>query len=512
MGRKWTLAFLAVGLVFSAAAHAQPGVQTAPGVQVPAGIESRGTILPGQRQPAAIFGAPSTTPPRTPSSQSQPAQLAPSTTTTPATPPATNEEIPESKPTTPEPYVGPNPFDAYSKQLQTAKPQPERVLAPALMDTPAHFPPAGPPVTPGFNLGNLPSPRSRNENLFPAGVPMMPGLCGRGSCQGCGSCGGCNGGCGQGALADPYWFGLVGGLYMGRTSPNQMWVSQQRSDPSNRLMSGADASVPWTAGWEASFGRVSPGYGGVQFTYWGLAPSSGYNSVRLPGDLGTPINFCNFDIGGICAGDFFDMAEEHRVWRRDEVNNVELNFFSGSHNTPVGPCQFSWLAGVRYFRFRDQLIFGAVQEGFEFGDNGGVNEAYVNVATANNLIGAQIGGWGSCPLGSRMGIFLFPRVGLYANQANQNYQIYRGDGLSVFNYNSNKTTGALLAQIDVGITYNITPLWSAYLGYRVVAVSGIGLADNQLPATMITSPNVADINSNGDLILQGGTAGMLWRF
>lgn len=533
MGWRRTLSLSAIVLLNPVAVWALPGLRTAPSVQIPVGIESRGTTLPGQRLSAPIFGYPPPVGVQLNSNAQAPiAAPAASPAAPPSVEPDTTVDLPEPKPLAdvpqpkpiadvPDPSPSPalsrpveNPFDTYSKELKARSYVPESLpLVPDLMEAPASLMASPTPVTPGFNLGTLH--RGCDANPFPAGIPGMPGAGCPPPCKRCGpggSCGSSANGCPACAPPEPYWFGAVGALYMGRTSPNQVWLSQQRSDPSNRLMSGADAAVPWTAGWEASIGRILPGRGGVQLTYWGLAPTSAFASVRLPGDLGTPINFCNFDIGGICAGDFFDMVDEHRVWRRNEVNNVELNFFSGSYSSPIGACQISWLAGVRYFRFRDQLIFGAVEEGFEFGDNGGADEAYVNVATNNNLIGAQIGAWANCPVGSRLGVFLFPRVGVYANQANQHYQIYRGDGVSAADFNSSKTSGSLLAQIDLGISYSITPLWSAYLGYRVVAVSGVGLADNQLPATMITTPNVAAINSNGDLILQGGTAGMLWRF
>jgi hypothetical protein len=299
---------------------------------------------------------------------------------------------------------------------------------------------------------------------------------------------------------------------MGRNSPNRAWVSAQKSNYFNQVMNGADATGDWVGGWEASIGRYFPSWGALQFTYWGLAPITGFDSVRMPGDLVTPINLNDVEIGGVGADYFFDNAQEHRIWRHDEVNNIELNFLGMPMQSRGGCLQLSWLAGVRYFRFRDQFIFGAVHEGFEFGSDGGVNEAYLNSAINNSMIGGQIGALANWMLGPRFGFFLFPRAGVYVNEMTQHFQLYRGDGLSSIDISSHKAVGSILAQLDIGVNYFFTPNWSVYLGYRVVGVSGLGLADQQIPAFLIDTPEIAAIDNNSNLILQGVTAGLLWRF
>jgi hypothetical protein len=277
-------------------------------------------------------------------------------------------------------------------------------------------------------------------------------------------------------------------------------------------MNGADAAAGWTGGWEGTVGVFAPTCGAVALTYWGLAPTTGYDYVRMPGDLVTPINLNDVEIGGVGADYFYDNAQEHRVWRYDEFNNVELNFLSLPATRPGGALQISWLAGVRYLRFRDRLLFGAVHEGYEFGSDGGVNEAYLDVATANNLIGGQVGAFVDWMCTERFGVFLLPRVGVFANNINQHFQLYRGDGLSSIDIASTKTVGSLIGQIDFGVNYWITPNWSFYVGYRVMVAGGVGLADAQIPAFLIDTPEIRAIESNGNLILQGGTAGFLWRF
>jgi hypothetical protein len=50
------------------------------------------------------------------------------------------------------------------------------------------------------------------------------------------------------------------------------------------------------------------------------------------------------------------------------------------------------------------------------------------------------------------------------------------------------------------------------VGYRVVAATGIGLADNQLPQYMVDIPEIANIDHNGQLILHGAFMGITYNF
>jgi len=49
-------------------------------------------------------------------------------------------------------------------------------------------------------------------------------------------------------------------------------------------------------------------------------------------------------------------------------------------------------------------------------------------------------------------------------------------------------------------------------GYRVVVLTGMGLADNQVPAFLLDTPEIRDIASNANLVLHGGYAGLEFNF
>jgi hypothetical protein len=71
---------------------------------------------------------------------------------------------------------------------------------------------------------------------------------------------------------------------------------------------------------------------------------------------------------------------------------------------------------------------------------------------------------------------------------------------------------AFLAQLDVGVEYQINCRWRAFAGYRAVAVTGVALTDSQIPQIVIDAPEWQDVDTNGSLILHGGFAGLECRF
>ena len=63
-----------------------------------------------------------------------------------------------------------------------------------------------------------------------------------------------------------------------------------------------------------------------------------------------------------------------------------------------------------------------------------------------------------------------------------------------------------------GVDWQITQCLSARLGYRLVAATGVGLADNQIPPYLNDIPAIQDIDRNGNLLLHGAFAGVTYCF
>lgn len=334
------------------------------------------------------------------------------------------------------------------------------------------------------------------------------------------------------------WFGGVAGLFMGRDRANKFWTSADGNHPENQVMNTNDPGVPFQGGYEVRLGRYfgGPGYGiggaalggfggvgscnggyAVEGVYWALAPLNGYSSVNAsaPNDgLVTPIILDAPPvptIGPYNASDYFDGALKHELWRRDYLYNIELNFWRLPLFTPTQRFQVNWMAGVRYLRFTDDLVFGAVSGSQTIPQIYGT-EGYLDTKMTNNLVGFQIGGRGNYFLTRTVSIYAQPVVGLFGNHATSRMHLYNAAGDQGFNYSGKLNDVAILGQIDLGTQWFLTPRWSIFAAYRVIGLAGVGLADNQIPTYLNDTPAIQDVHSNGSLIVSGGVFGTWFAY
>ena len=72
-----------------------------------------------------------------------------------------------------------------------------------------------------------------------------------------------------------------------------------------------------------------------------------------------------------------------------------------------------WLVGVRFFSFRDNMLFGAEETGGNgvFGDED--DEIYYNIDIANDLLGAQLGFSGAYAVNCRCSLDYGLKFGLF---------------------------------------------------------------------------------------------------
>jgi hypothetical protein len=332
-------------------------------------------------------------------------------------------------------------------------------------------------------------------------APSYGGLCGAG---GCGPCGGCR---------SP-WFGSLAGLYMTRDRGNKLFTTYETNNNVNQLQHSQQADADWAGGWQGTFGRCFGCQKAIEVTYWGLDELDGDASIRSQANLlSTPLDLELVQIGADLAADFFDNAREHRIRRTNEIHNLEINLLQvGLLADSCNRFRLSCLAGVRYLKFDENLLFGTVSGGNEFGSAGGINEAYLNVDVENNLVGFQIGGQGEYFLGPRFGLFGGTKLGVYGNHVDHRSQLYRGDGLSSFDIVSDKNDVALLGELSFGGRYYLSQRWSIFGGYRAIGVSGVALADTQVPFFLIDRAEFEDVDTNGSLILHGAFAGVACNY
>ena len=113
-------------------------------------------------------------------------------------------------------------------------------------------------------------------------------------------------------------------------------------------------------------------------------------------------------------------------------------------------------------------------------------------------------------------------MGIYDDHMNQDFRAYLGNGVeaTTSDRRDRHLSGALLPRPDIvphrrstwAPNGNCRGAGAARVGYRVVAITDIALADDQFPQYIVDVPEIAHIDGHGSLILHGAFAGLTYNF
>ena len=353
-------------------------------------------------------------------------------------------------------------------------------------------------------------PASGCNMLPPGGCIKDAGKCGCDTCGdiGCGCrCGGC---CSR-------WYASADSLYMTRSQPNRVYTSASGSNL------GYFNDENWTWGGQATVGyRIGCDWA-LEGTCWGLLESNTDGGPAFPGPYVSPLNFglvniLNLNGGTATANQWTDGSPYHHIWRNDETLNLELNAVRTICGGECNGFGFDFLAGVRWFRFQDGFVFGALQAGSTD------NWLFLNDHITNDLVGLQAGFDVSYRFANCLKVFATPKVGVFDNHMTLDYNVYavnagtqyQGSSLTAANpnYPVHATTDgfAFLTQVDLGLDWQITRHVSTQLGYRVVAMTGMGLSDSQIPSSADETQSIANIQHSDSLLLHGAFGGLTFSW
>jgi hypothetical protein len=404
---------------------------------------------------------------------------------------------------------------------------------PAEPRTPSLFEPA-----PGGRAGVPPPPQSSSGVNQMLSDPSSNGA--RGSCEGCyrgavaqygraAQGAECGDACGEAGCCP--WYATVGALVMGRDNANKLWTTFQTDHNPLQLTNTQDIHMPWQWGGEIRFGRRFCDHCGGQWaleaSYWTLTPSTGFVSTlplnMAPFTVSTPLHTSDVQFYGISATNWFNGAAEQRLWRRNEFHNVEISLLRNRMLCGWdSPWTIDWSLGARFFRFEEELSFASLQNGCVWGQDRGIHEVYLNDQIANNLWGFQFGFNANYYLTHNLRLYATPKFGVYNNHIDHFFRLNLGDGTvattgssgvpGTYPVWSNANALSFLTQIDLGVDWLFAEKWSARVGYRVMAATGIGLAENQIPPYLVDIPAIADIDTNGHLILHGAYVGLTYNY
>ena len=357
--------------------------------------------------------------------------------------------------------------------------------------------------------------------------PGTAGCSADGTCLGGDDCGAgdmiggwCGPGCGT-------WFGSVGGLMLTRDKPNGFWTTFETGNNANQIMNTEDADADWRGGWLVSFGKWFGGCDpcnqcgprcGLQAVYFSTSPFTGSSSVfaadPLNGEWVSSTIDMNDQLGpiefpdGNEVDDYFDNSLSQTIRRRDYIQSVEINLLT-QYWQPTARCQVTWLAGVRWFRFDENLLYSAVAGA---STPTGSDQAFMNFDCTNDLVGFQLGARCDWYVTQRFSLFVTPKFGFYGNHIQTQNRVYNGDDSYLYNLSQDTTGVSFLGEIDLGTSYQFSQHCRAFIGYKAIAVTGVALSDNQIPHYLAAEDELSQINKNGSLIVHGGFAGLEFCF
>ena len=352
--------------------------------------------------------------------------------------------------------------------------------------------------------------------------------------QNCGGCtstpysGGCDQ-CGSPMCCQPRnccrWYASAAGLILDRSEPSRVWTSYENGVNANQLMNTQDADTDWEGGAEFRLGRsFCCNRWALELGYWTVGNFSGSSSITHASGVSSPLLFNDLEFAvGDPVADYFDDAAEHRLYRSNELHNVEVNLVQGGAPCNCGPWSAQMLAGFRYFKFDEELIFDTLDSGGTWGGSGGIDEVRLSDSVSNDLVGAQVGCVLQRQIGCRARAVFTPKFGVYNNHIENRFDLRRGDGTAAMPSAFSGISGgypvqaeadevAFLSELNAGLQYRATRRCTLVGGYRVVVLTNMGLANEQIPQYIVDIPELSDVVTTGSLVLHGGYFGATWCF
>lgn len=307
------------------------------------------------------------------------------------------------------------------------------------------------------------------------------------------------------------------GLYFTRDSEDDVRLSRNAAGD---VLLSTDANMNTMGGVEADLTKRNCDGNGLQFIYWGLYPGEAFDEILGPGLSSYRGGLTNIAVapGAQNLLTFFDNADTNYAYRTNEVHNVEINLLrnAGAYTTRRGrDASFELIGGFRWFQFNETFGVGA----FNAATNPTAVEYEIDVE--NTLLGFQLGGRSEYCLTDRLGASVGVKLGVFNNGIDHNQAIgdsngvlaYRtASGTDDYDYSSYKNDLSMLGEFDFGMHYRLSCNSRVVCGYRLVGISGIALAPDQIPNDFTLDNEINAINSNGDLILGGGYAGLEFCF
>ncbi len=387
-----------------------------------------------------------------------------------------------------------------------------------------------------------------NYNTFDCGAGYAYGPCGetcrsKGGLQGCGASG-------------HRWFGGVYGLVMERDDSSRVPLGFVTTNGVGSFPADAeialttrDGDVGFQGGLELRFGAYFGGPVGCnpsscgpsrawEFVYWGLFEDNNTAFITdTTGDATRTHGMIDFDGlefnpggGARDVNVFFDTGlpiTDNTAPVDVEIRTLSVRGTFQMHNLELNLLRLPVLNGGGGSRYELATFFGArfmrIDDDFQFRSDFEVNPggastlgslAY-DLESDNTLYGTQLGGNGSYRVGGRLSLHSITTIGLFANHMEVTHRMngatFITGGAPVLVV-SEEDDISVVGEMRLGASYQAHDNWRIYGGWRVVGITGVARATEQIPSQFVTPAQVGVIDSDGSMLVHGLQAGIEFSY
>ncbi|MBL8889474.1 MAG: BBP7 family outer membrane beta-barrel protein [Planctomycetaceae bacterium] len=296
-------------------------------------------------------------------------------------------------------------------------------------------------------------------------------------------------------------------LYMRRDGSDYRELSYENPMPTDRLLV-SDADLGHQHGVEAFIVRQDDCGQGWEGRYWGLLSQTNTATLgNMPITQLTGLNLVNIGPWGTAAG-LFNTADYHSVQRSSEFHSFEWNLLNHASVCANNNWLYRGIFGLRVLRFRDALQYSAHSAtGFGLG----FNSVNYSILTRNTFLGAQAGGSGEYCVTDKLRLGVGANAGIGTNFmeadqtiANSNGVVGIVPGFGNYSIMNEDNDLAVFGEFDARMYYHVSCNWRLSVGYRLLGLAGVALAQEQIPNTI---SDLSYVKRDGGLLLHGITLG-----
>jgi hypothetical protein len=197
------------------------------------------------------------------------------------------------------------------------------------------------------------------------------------------------------------------------------------------------------------------------------------------------------------------------LWSNADIMSLQYHntLGSGELNWKFFTCGEGWdvmvLVGFRYVDAWEKLDYFTADDNVQLGVRVPETEATLSIRAHNHLMGGHFGFGVGKQVAGCFGYSWESKIGVFANFADVEKTLTRGDGLQGFDVGDQKWQAA--HSYETGFYLNLQGnRWRLRGGYEVKWFVGVAKADNQIDFNFESMRNVVD--SDGTLFFHGPTA------